>query len=225
MSFAERFDAVLFDLDGTLIETAPDLCGALNYTLGQAGRDGVELHQVRHMIGDGARVMLRLGLEATGQAPSDGDIEQWFDVLLAYYWDHVADESFAFAGVLPALDTLRAAGLKLAVCTNKPVAVSNRLCDKLDMAHHFDAVLGGDSLAVRKPDAGHILGTLEAIGVPPDRAVMIGDSANDLNAARNAGIPVVLVTFGYTTVPVQELGADALIDHFDQLLPALDKLA
>jgi phosphoglycolate phosphatase len=225
MSIAERFDAVLFDLDGTLIETAPDLCGALNHTLAQAGRSGVELDQVRHMIGDGARVMLRLGLEATGENPTDDEIEQWFDVLLDYYWHHVADESFAFDGVRAALDALRAAGLQLAVCTNKPVALSNRLFDQLAMADYFAAVLGGDSLAVRKPDAGHILGTLEAIGVAPDRAVMIGDSANDLNAARNAGIPVVLVTFGYTTVPVQELGADALIDHFDQLVPALEMLS
>ena len=93
------------------------------------------------------------------------------------------------------------------------------------MSHYFDAVLGGDSLPVRKPNADHVLGTLEAIGVASDRAVMVGDSANDLNVARNAGIPVILVTFGYTTVPVQDLGADALIDHFDQLLPALDKLA
>jgi phosphoglycolate phosphatase len=177
------------------------------------------------MIGDGARVMLRLGLEATGAAPGEAEIEQWFHVLLDYYGDHVADESFVFAGVLPALEALTSAGLKLAVCTNKPHALSNRLFEKLGMAHHFDAVLGGDSLAVRKPHGGHILGTLEAIGVPASRAVMIGDSANDLDAARNAGIPVVLVTFGYTTTPVQELDADALIDHFDQLLPALNQLA
>lgn len=225
MPYRQRFDAVLFDLDGTLIETAPDLCAALNHTLAQAGRDGVQLDQVRHMIGDGARVMLRLGLEATGQTPTDAEIEQWFDVLLEHYWDHVADGSYAFPGVLAALDGLRAAGLKLAVCTNKPHALSNRLFEQLEMAHLFDAVLGGDSLAVRKPHAGHILGTLEAIGVQAGRAVMIGDSANDLNAARNAGLPVVLVTFGYTTTPVQELGADALIDHFDQLLPALSGLA
>ncbi len=225
MPYRKRFDAVLFDLDGTLIETAPDLCSALNHTLGQAGRDGVQLDQVRHMIGDGARTMLRLGLEATGQEPSDEEIEKWFHVLLDYYWDHVADESFVFPGALVALETMAAAGLKLAVCTNKPVAMSNRLFEKLAIDHHFGAVLGGDSLAVRKPDAGHILGTLDAIGVAPDRAVMIGDSANDLNAARNAGNPVGLVTYGDTTVPVQELDANALIDHFDQLLPALSSLA
>ncbi len=225
MTYASRFDAVLFDLDGTLIETAPDLCGALNHTLAQAGREAVELAAVRHMIGDGARTMLRLGLEATGEEPTDEVIEKWFNVLLDYYWDHVADDSHAFPGVLPALDRLQDAGVKLAVCTNKPHRLSNRLFDQLEMAHYFDAVLGGDSLAVRKPDAGHILGTLDALGVAPERSVMIGDSANDLNAARNAGIPVVLVTFGYTTVPVQELGADALIDHFDQLLPALESLA
>ena len=225
MPYRKRFDAVIFDLDGTLIETAPDLCGALNHTLAQAGRDGVAVDEVRHMIGDGARVMLRLGLEATGQSPSDAEIEQWFDVLLDYYWDHVADGSYPFPGVLAALEELRLAGVKLAVCTNKPHRLSNRLFEQLKMAPLFDAVLGGDSLAVRKPDARHILGTLEAIGVPADRAVMIGDSANDLNAARNAGLPVVLVTFGYTTTPVQELGADVLIDHFDQLLPALSSLA
>jgi len=225
MVYADRFDAVLFDLDGTLIETAPDLCCALNHTLVKAGRECVELGQVRHMIGDGARVMLRLGLEATGRAPDDDEIEQWFAALLDYYWDHVADKSFAFPGVRPALDRLRAAGLKLAVCTNKPRRLSNRLFEQLKMSHYFDAVLGGDSLPVRKPHADHILGTLEAIGVASDRAVMVGDSANDLYVARNAGIPVILVTFGYTTVPVQDLGADALIDHFDQLLPALNKLA
>jgi len=225
MVYADRFDAVLFDLDGTLIETAPDLCGALNHTLAKAGRKGVELGQVRQMIGDGARVMLRLGLEATGRTPDDEEIDLWFAALLDYYWKHVADESFAFPGVRPALDRLRAAGLKLAVCTNKPHRLSNHLFEQLKMSHYFDAVLGGDSLPVRKPNADHVLGTLEAIGVASDRAVMVGDSANDLNVARNAGIPVILVTFGYTTVPVQELGADALIDHFDQLLPALDKLA
>ena len=225
MVYADRFDAVLFDLDGTLIETAPDLCGALNHTLAKAGRKGVELGQVRQMIGDGARVMLRLGLEATGRAPDDDEIEQWFAALLDYYWNHVADESFVFPGVRPALDRLRAAGLKLAVCTNKPHRLSKHLFEQLKMSHYFDAVLGGDSLPVRKPNADHVLSTLETIGVASDRAVMVGDSANDLNVARNAGIPVILVTFGYTTVPVQDLGADALIDHFDQLLPALDKLA
>ncbi|MDE0944252.1 MAG: phosphoglycolate phosphatase [Alphaproteobacteria bacterium] len=225
MPYTKRFDAVLFDLDGTLIETAPDLCGALNHTLAQAGHNGVQLDQVRHMIGGGARAMLRLGLEATGETPNEAEIETWFDVLLDYYWHHVADESFVFPGALAALETLRTAGLKLAVCTNKPVALSNRLFEQLDIAPMFDAVLGGDSLPVRKPDAGHILGTLDAIGVPPDRAVMIGDSANDLNAARNAGVPVILVTFGYTTVPVQDLNADALIDHFDQLIPALSSLS
>ncbi len=225
MPYRKRFDAVLFDLDGTLIETAPDLCGALNYTLAEAGREAVQLDQVRHMIGDGARTMLRLGLRATGKEPGDEEIEQWFQVLLDYYWDHVADQSFAFPGALAVVESMRAAGLKTAVCTNKPVGMSNRLFEKLAIDHLFDAVLGGDSLAVRKPDAGHIQGTLDAIGVAPERAVMIGDSANDLNAARNAGIPVVLVTFGYTTVPVQELDADALIDHFDELLPALSRLA
>ena len=225
MSYVNRFDAVIFDLDGTLIETAPDLCRALNYTLTRAGQEGVELDQVRHMIGDGARVMLRLGLEAAGCSLNDDEIEQWFGVLLDYYWDHVADESYIFPGVRLVLSGLRSAGLKLAVCTNKPIQLSNRLFEELEMSQYFDAVLGGDSLPVKKPHADHILGVLKAIDVTPNRAVMVGDSANDLSAARNAGVPVVLVTFGYTTVPVHDLDADAVIDHFDELLPALNKLA
>lgn len=225
MSYVERFDAVLFDLDGTLIETAPDLCNALNYTLAKAGRNRVELEKVRHMIGDGARVMLRLGLEATGQSPNDEEIEEWFGVLLDYYWDHVADESYDFPGVREVLSHLRGSGLKIAVCTNKPVQLSNRLFEQLGMSSYFDAVLGGDSLPVRKPHAAHIHGTLEAIGVASDRAVMVGDSVNDLTAARNAGIPVVLVTFGYTSVPVHDLEADAIINHFNELVPTLNQLS
>ena len=225
MSYVERFDAVLFDLDGTLIETAPDLCGALNYTLAKAGRKGVELEKVRHMIGDGARVMLRLGLEATGRSPNDEEVEQWFGALLDYYWDHVADESYVFPGVREVLSHLRGSGLKIAVCTNKPIQLSNHLFEKLGMSSYFDAVLGGDSLPVKKPHAGHIHGTLEAIGVAPDRAVMVGDSANDLAAARSAGIPVVLVTFGYTSVSVHDLEANAVINHFNELVPTLNKLS
>jgi phosphoglycolate phosphatase len=225
MPWRQRFDAVVFDLDGTLVETAPDLAGALNHILAAAELPTVTLETVRHLIGDGARTLLKRGIAEAGREVDEAELERWFEALLEHYWHHVADESRPFPGVEAQLAHIRGAGLKLAVCTNKPIRLSERLLQLLDLAEHFDAVLGGDSLPVRKPDAGHLLGTLEAMGARPERAVMIGDSANDVAAARNAGLPVVVVSFGYTAVAPAELGADAVIDHFDELPRALAELA
>lgn len=224
MACRERFDGVVFDLDGTLIETAPDLAAALNHVLQEAGLPSVPLADVRHMVGDGAKVLIERGFAADGRTLSAEELEHWFAMFLDYYGAHIADFSHPFDGALEALDDLAAAGLTLGVCTNKPEAMSNRLFAELGIAERFAAVLGGDSLPVRKPDAGHLLGTLERMGVAPERAVMIGDSANDRDAARNAGVPVVLVSFGYTVVPAIELEADAHIDAFSQLISALSKL-
>jgi phosphoglycolate phosphatase len=225
MAWRRRFDAIVFDLDGTLVETAPDLAGALNHTLGAAGLPAVSVETVRHMIGDGARMLLKRGVAEAGRELDEAELERWFEALLEHYWHHVADQSLPFPGVTRQLARFRDAGLKLAVCTNKPIRLTEKLLELLDLAQHFDAVLGGDSLAVRKPDPEHILGTLRAIGSRPERAVMIGDSANDVAAARNAGLPVVVVSFGYTAVAPAELGADAVIDHFDELAEALAGLA
>ena len=225
MAWRRRFDAIVFDLDGTLVETAPDLAGALNHTLRQADLPAVSVETVRHMIGDGARMLLKRGAAEAGRELDEAELERWFEALLEHYWHHVADQSLPFPGVARQLARFRAAGLKLAVCTNKPIRLSEKLLELLDLAQHFDAILGGDSLAVRKPDPGHLLGTLDAIGSRPERAVMIGDSANDVAAARNAGLPVVVVSFGYTAVAPAELGADAVIDHFDELAEALAGLA
>lgn len=225
MSWRRRFDAVLFDLDGTLVETAPDLCAALNHCLAQAGRPQVTVAEVRHMVGDGARALLRRGLAAAGAAPAEAEVERWFGELLVRYQEHVADSSVAFEGVVETLDAMQAAGGRHAVCTNKPILHTRTLLDALDLARRFEVVLGGDSLPVRKPHPRHLLAALEALGVAPERAVMVGDSANDVAAARAAGLPVILVSFGYTTIPAAELGADALIDHFAALPEALAALA
>ncbi len=225
MPWRQRFDAVVFDLDGTLVETAPDLASALNHILATAELPTVTLETVRHLIGDGARTLLKRGIAEAGREVDEAELERWFEALLEHYWHHVADESRPFPGVEAQLARFRGAGFKLAVCTNKPIRLSERLLQLLDLAEHFDAVLGGDSLPVRKPDPGHLLGTLEAMGARPERAVMIGDSANDVAAARNAGLPVVVVSFGYTAVAPAELGADAVIDHFDELTEALAGLA
>lgn len=224
-TWRRRFDALLFDLDGTLVETAPDLCAALNYCLERAGRPIVSVAEVRHMVGDGARALLRRGLAAAGAPAPEAEVERWFGVLLEHYRAHVAEASHPFEGVPETLDALRAAGARCAVCTNKPIAHTRALLDALDLSGHFEVVLGGDSLPVRKPDPGHLLAALDALQAPPERAVMVGDSANDLMAARAAGVPVVLVSFGYTAVPAAELGPDALIHSFAELPAALARLA
>lgn len=221
----ERFDGLLFDLDGTLIETAPDLTHALNHALRAAGRPPLPQEVVRTLIGDGARMLLSRGLMQQEVAPTPEEIARWLPVLLEHYGDHIADESRPFAGCVETLRQFREAGIRLAVCTNKTAALTERLLGALGVRDLFDAVLGGDSLPVRKPHPGHIEGTLEALGVTASRAAMIGDSNNDVRAARAAGVPVVVVSFGYTATPAAELGADAVIDSYQALPGALAALA
>lgn len=216
--------AILFDLDGTLIDTAPDLAASMNFVLQQNGRDQVPLADVRHMVGQGARVLMKLGMAATGEPAREADLDQLFDQFLEYYLDHIADHSVVFPSVEDTLKQLRDAGAILAVCTNKPESASIKLLEEFSLEGYFSAIVGGDSLPVRKPDPGHILGTIDRMNASPDAAVMVGDSANDIDAAIAAGIPVIGVPFGYTAIPVRELGADLVVDHFDDLIPALVEL-
>ena len=243
MAYRARFDAILFDLDGTMIETAPDLAAALNHTLAQIGQAPLPLAQVRHLIGDGAKALLRKGLAETdlsniadrgvheliasalAEGGADRAMDALYDVFMAYYSNNLARTSRPFPGFIEILDRFQADGRQLGVCTNKPVALSRKLLDELGILDRFGAVLGGDSLAQRKPDARHVAGVLDELGVAAERAVLIGDSANDVRAARNAGLPVVVVSFGYTPIPAAELGGDAVIDHFDELIDALCALA
>ena len=211
---SHRFRAVLFDLDGTLVETAPDLCRAANHALTAIGRPALSLDQVRPMIGDGARALLLKGLAATGGEVDHRVLQDLLERMLAYYGEHVAEESRPFPGVREVLADFAAAGVKLAVCTNKPAALTRLLFERLDMLGCFDAIVGGDDLPVRKPHPGHVTATLARLGVPAWQSALVGDSRNDLAAGHGAGVPVVLVGFGYSTVPAAELGADALIDRF-----------
>lgn len=221
----KHFDGVVFDLDGTLIETAPDLAAALNHTLAWAGYPTLATDEVRPMIGDGAAAMLRRGLAVQGIDLDEAAMRPLLDTYLAYYIDHLADSSLPFPGLIDQLDALKEAGFHLGVCTNKAMRFTEKLLAALDLVKYFDAVLGGDSLAVRKPQPEHLLATLRQMGCAPGRAVMLGDSNNDVQAARNAGVKVVLVSFGYTAIPVAELDRDALIDDFAELPAALAALA
>jgi phosphoglycolate phosphatase len=215
---------IVFDLDGTLVDTAPDLCAALNHALGVLGRPGVPAGDVRHMVGHGARKLLENGLVATG-AMTPALVEAGVAPFLAYYADHIADGSRPYPGVEAALDALVAAGSRVAICTNKPVALSRALVSALGWDGRFVANLGFDSVPTPKPDPGHLFAAIAAAGGDPATTVFVGDSITDTMTARNAGVPVIAVSFGFADRPVADLGADAIIDHYDDLLPALRRLA
>lgn len=214
---------VVFDLDGTLVDTAPDLCAALNHALGVLGRPGVPADDVRHMVGHGARKLLERGLAATGEV-SPALVEAGVPSFLEFYAANIAVGSRPYPGVEAALDVLAAAGCGLAICTNKPAALSAALITALNWDGRFAANLGFDSVPAAKPDPGHLFATIAAAGGDAASTVFVGDSITDTTTGRAAGVPVVAVSFGFSDRPVAELGADLVIDHYSALVPALQTL-
>ncbi|MBV8593909.1 MAG: phosphoglycolate phosphatase [Caulobacteraceae bacterium] len=208
---------IALDLDGTLVDTAPDLVGTLNTLLAGEGLPALPMDAARPLIGGGARVLIRRGFAAAGEPLDETRLEALFERFIPHYLDHIADESRPFPGAPAALQTLRGAGARLAVCTNKRTDLSLALLRALLLDGLFDAVVGADAAPACKPDPAHLLTAIAQAGGQPDRAVMVGDSATDAGAARAAGVPLVLVSFGYTEVPAQELGPDVLIDRFAEL--------
>jgi phosphoglycolate phosphatase len=215
---------LIFDLDGTLVDSAPDLHRSLNAVLAEQGRAPVSLADIRAMVGDGAAKLVERGFADTGAPVEAGALPGLVERFLVHYSAGRHALTRAFPGVQETLAELAARGCRLGICTNKPYRPTLEILDVLGLAGLFAAVAGGDSLPVRKPDPGHLLGTIEMAGGRVDDAVMIGDSSNDVAVARAAGVPVVLVTFGYTRIPVGELGADALIDGFAELPALLPRL-
>ena len=214
---------IVFDLDGTLVDTAPDLCAALNHALSVLGRPGVPAEAVRHMVGHGARKLLERGLSATG-AVSPELVEAGVPPFMDYYRAHIADGSQPYPGVEAALDELTTAGCTLAICTNKPAALSAALVTALGWQRRFVANIGFDSVPAPKPDPGHLLAAIAAAGGDPADAAFVGDSITDTTTARAAGVPCIAVSFGFADRPAADLGADAVIDRFDALIPALTGL-
>lgn len=215
------FDVVAFDLDGTLADTAPDLTAALNHALGVLGRPPVPAEDVRHMVGHGARALLTKGLAATGEM-SEALVERGFPIFLDYYEAHIADHSRPFDGLEAALDDLAGRGVRLAVCTNKLEGLSAKLIATLGWQDRFVSLVGGDTLPIRKPDPAPLFEAIARAG--GGRAAFVGDSITDTDTARNAGLPCVAVTFGFSDRPADQLGATALIDHFRELVPTLERL-
>ena len=214
---------VVFDLDGTLVDTAPDLVATLNQILAREGLLPVDYGVARKMIGGGARAMIERGLLADGRPP-----EQSIDRLVADFIDlyasQIAERSQPFPQLEAVLDELAARGCKLAACTNKLEWLSVRLLTKLRLAGRFAAICGQDTFGVQKPHPDALLGTLRRAGGRAERAVMVGDSQTDIATARAALVPVVAVDFGYTETPPAEFGADRLISHFDALPAAVRSL-
>mgnify|MGYP001161016501 FL=1 len=213
---------LVFDLDGTLINSAPDLTAALNKVLTEAAREPVTLHQVTQMIGDGVAKLVERGFAATGGAP--GDPGHQLDRFHHHYNNATADLTELYPGVLETLHTLADAGHRMALCTNKPAEPTAAVLDAFGLANFFEAVAGGDTFPVRKPSPGHLLGLLQQMDADAEHAVMIGDSPNDVQVALNAAVPVIAVSYGYRRVPAEEMGADILIDHFQQVPKALRQL-
>jgi phosphoglycolate phosphatase len=216
---------VVFDLDGTLVDTARDLMGTLNVILAREGAAPLPVDKAHSLLGAGARALLERGFAVAGQAVPPDRMDILYRDFLDHYADHLADESRAFDGVEAALAALSGNGHILAICTNKVTWHSEKLVQALGLAGFFQAVCGRDAFAYFKPDARHLTLTIGQAGGDASRAIMVGDSRTDVETARNASIPSICVDFGYTDVPAADLGATQVISHFDELLPAIDAIA
>ena len=215
---------VVFDLDGTLAETAGDLMGALNHVLSLDGIAPLPVAQARSLLGAGGRALLQRGYATAGRNLDGARLEELFRLFLGYYEEHIADHSFLFPGAVAALDRLEARGYVFAICTNKIERTARLLLQTLGVADRFKAICGQDTFAVSKPQAGALLSTIALAGGTPERSVMVGDSVTDIMTAKAARIPVVAVDFGYTDKPVSELGPDRVVSHFDEIDVAIDAL-
>jgi phosphoglycolate phosphatase len=217
---------LVFDLDGTLLDTAPDLLAALNAVLAEDGLAPMGREVLARRFGHGARALIVEARRCAGLPEADGDaMEGMIARFIDHYSARIAAETRPFPGAVAAMDRLGRAGVGFAVCTNKRAGLALPLLDALGLADRFLAVVGGDSLPVRKPDPGHLLGTIAAAGGDPRAAVLVGDSDADVAAARGAGVPVVGVTFGYSPEPIDSFGPDAVIGSFDDLDTALARIS
>ncbi len=216
--------SVIFDLDGTLIDSVPDLCREISLFLNKHGRRALTESETVSIIGNGAAMMLRGAYELTGEAVGESEMPALLDAWVRQYADAEMSLTYAFPRVPETLERLKTDGFKLAVCTNKPHEPTLAILKKLDLEKYFDVVLDADALPVRKPRPEPLWEAVKRMGGTNDSAVMVGDSEADAEAARNAGFPVVLLTYGYSHVPFDEIKPDALIDDFGELPDVLARL-
>jgi phosphoglycolate phosphatase len=215
---------IVFDLDGTLIDTAPDLIHTLNLVLTQEGLPAIRYAEARNLIGEGAQVMIQRALAAEGRDVTDAEMERLYGAFIDHYSEHIADRSRPFPGLDRALDDLDGAGFKLAVCTNKLEWLSLRLLEALSLTRRFAAICGRDTFGVQKPDPEIFRQTVRRAGGEPSRAIMIGDSKTDVHTGRAARVPVIAVDFGYSDVPIASLQPDRIISSYSELPAAINDL-
>jgi len=215
---------IAFDLDGTLVETAPDLIGALNRMLAARDIPQMPVEAAQHLVGHGALALLRHGFQEAGVAWDEAAAPGLLQIFLDDYLLHIADHSRPYEGVVDSLDRLAERGALLCVATNKRTDLSVALIEALGLARHFAVVCGPDRVSARKPDGAHIREAVQMAGGDPGRCIMVGDGAPDVQAAKDAGVPCIVVTFGYTPIAPEELGGDVLIDSFQDLEEAIDGL-
>jgi len=208
---------IVFDLDGTLVDTAPDLLDSLNHTLGAGGADKTNGAGFRQFVGHGGKVMIERAYKAQRRALAPEEHDRLFSLFLEHYGANIPGRSLPYPGVIEALDRFKDAGYILAVCTNKTEDFSKRLIESLGLHVHFAAICGQDTFAFRKPDPRHLTETIAKAGGDRNRAVMVGDSRTDIDTAKAAAIPVVAVDFGYTDRHVREFEPSRIISHFDEL--------
>ena len=212
---------IVFDLDGTLVDTAPDLVRSLNHTIAAYDLEPVTYQDLTHLVGQGARMMIRRAFDLRNHSLSEDQIPALLSRFLDHYQRDMPGGSKPYPGLIEALERLKAEGFILAVCTNKMETLARPLLKSLNLDGYFAALTGGDSFPVRKPDPAHLTQTITLAGGNPENAVMIGDSINDILAARNANLPSIAVPFGYSDVPVESLSPTRVITHYDQLTTEL----
>jgi phosphoglycolate phosphatase len=216
---------IVFDLDGTLIDTAPDLAEATNHVLSTLGLERVNELEIRPFVGHGALAMIEGAVKSHGRKLSERELHDLFEVFLAHYTAHIADRSAPYPHLIETLDTLKADGVTLAVCTNKLEAQARAVLAALKLDGYFPVLTGRDTLHVYKPDPGHLTGTIARAGGDIAKSIMVGDSETDIKTARAAHVPVIAVSFGYSVDPVQSFGPSAVIDDYRDLRAAIHRLA
>ena len=216
MSAANLKPIIVFDLDGTLVDTAPDLLDSLNHCLAISGLKTADRESLRKFVGQGGRVMIERAFAAQHEQVNEAQLDNLVEEFRKHYADNMPGYSAFFPGVLEAMDRFSASGYKLAVCTNKYEALSVKLLTAMGEAARFAAICGADTFAYRKPDPRHLMDTIARAGGDREQAIMVGDSRTDIDTAKAAGIPVVAVDFGYTDLPVQHYGPSRVISHFDE---------
>jgi phosphoglycolate phosphatase len=215
---------IVFDLDGTLVDSAADLISTLNVILAHEAVAPIPLDQARFVVGAGAKALIERGLAASGRRVGEARLNSLYRLFLSHYEDHLADQTILFPGVIESLDRFERAGFQFAVCTNKLERNSVKLLRLLGIEHRFEAICGQDTFGIAKPDPNLLWRTIDQAKGNRQRAVMVGDSRTDIDTAKAAGIPVVAVDFGYSDRDVRTFAPDRVISHFDHLFDAVTEL-